>query len=113
MTSEKTWGVGSHIWMILMILLQWLMPIEFWTKPITATNAAYQTAAIVYTIAAVVMTALFIWLWVSKSKVALRVYLVLAAVSAVISIAHSGLGSAVLSLIFPVLTYIILRSRVE
>lgn len=113
MDSEKRWGAGSNIWMAFLVLMQWLMPLEYWTKPITASSPAYQNAAILYTVVAIVSTALILWLWISKGKVAFSVFLIVELIDAIVTLIQSGFVYMLLALIVPFITWLILRKRIR
>ena len=61
-------GIGAKLWFGLMILGQWIMFIEYATKPITRYNSAYQQATVIYGIVGIVGTALYLWLAIGKRK---------------------------------------------
>ena len=109
----KKWAVGTKIWFVFYTLCQWLMFIEFITKPITATEPAYQRATVIYGIVALFGTALILWLALSHKKSALNTMLVIAGVNALINLLQSGFGSMLLGLILPFLNWLIVHKQVE
>ena len=109
----KQWTVGTKIWFGFYTLCQWLMFIEYITKPITATDPAYQKAKVIYGIIALLGTALILWLALSHKKNALITMLVVAGVNALASLFRSGFGSMLLSLILPFLNWLIVHKQVE
>lgn len=109
----KKWSIGAKIWFGFYIFCNWLMFIEYATKPITAYNEAYQTATILYGISGCIGTALILWLAISHKKTALYVMLAIAAVNTVLNLAIGGGMSALLGLILPAINYFIARNNVK
>ena len=109
----KKWSIGAKIWFGFYIFCNWVMFIEYATKPITAYNGAYQTATILYGISGLFATALILWLAIGHKKTALYVMLAIAAVNTVITLFSAGVSSALLGLIFPTINYFIARNNVE
>lgn len=110
---KKKWSIGAMIWFVLMILGQWLMFIEYKTKPITAYNSDYQRATVIYFVAGVIGTALYLWLVIGKSKAALTTLLVVSGINAAITLFGSGLVTALISLICPAITFFVARNTVN
>lgn len=109
----KNWGVGSTILVVLMALKEWLLPIEYWTKPITRYNEAFRQAAVIYTFAAIAITLLYVWLLVTKRKSALYTVLVICGISVIVALVQSGFSAVFFgSLVTPALLFFILRDRV-
>ncbi len=111
--EKKKWGAGAIIWFILMIISQWIMFIEYITKPATATNSALQKAALIYGIAGAIGTALYLWLWIGKKKAALITIIVLNVISVVITLINGGGVSSVLGLISPLITFLVSRKVLD
>lgn len=109
----KKWSIGAKIWFGFYIFCNWLMFIEYATKPITAYDATYQTATILYGISGLFATALILWLAIGHKKTALYVMLAIAAVNTVINLFSAGVSSALLGLILPTINYFIARNNVE
>ena len=109
---KKKWSIGAKIWFGFYILCQWVMCIEYATKPITAYNSAYQQATLIYGVIALVGTVLLLWLAVGHSRTALMILLVIAGVSAVISLIQGNVSGALLGLIMPGINWLIARNGV-
>ena len=110
--ESKKWGIGAKIWFGLMIAAQWLMFIEYATKPITRYNSNYQRAALIYGIIGLVGTALYLWLAIGKSKAALIIILVIGGINTVSILFQGSVLSALLSLVAPTITFLIARKKV-
>lgn len=110
---NNKWGIGAKIWFAFYILTQWLMFIEFATKPITATNEVYQQLTLIYGIAGLVGTALILWLAIGHKKIALYILLGIAALGAVSSLLQGNAENAILGLILPGINYLISRNEVR
>ena len=109
----KKWGIGAKIWFGFYILCNWLMFIEYATKPITAYNSAYQTATLIYGIAGCIATALILWMAIGHKRVPLFIILGLSVVNTVIGLANGGGLSALLGLVLPAITFLIAKNNVE
>lgn len=110
---NNKWNIGVKIWFAFYILIQWLMFIEFATKPITATDAVYQQLTLIYGIAGLVGTALILWLAIGHKKMALYILLGIAALGAASNLFQGNVESAILGLIFPGINYLISRNEVR
>lgn len=108
----KKWPIGKKIWFGFYILCQWLMFIEFATKPITATNAAYQQATLLYGVSGLIGTALILWLAISHRRVALNTMIVVAAIGAVLTLIQGNVAGALGSLILPAINWLVARKGV-
>ncbi|MDO5345250.1 MAG: hypothetical protein Q4E91_05855 [Lachnospiraceae bacterium] len=109
----KKWSIGAKIWFGFYILCNWLAFIEYATKPITAVNEVYQRATILYGISGAIATALILWMAIGHKKLALYIMLVLAGINAVLLLFNAGVMSALTSLIFPAVNWLIARNNVE
>lgn len=107
------WKLGAKIWFAFYIFTQWIMFIEFATKPITAVNSVYQQWTLIYGIAGAIGTALILWMAIGHKKIALYILLGIAALGAVINLAQGSVGGMLLGLIFPVINYLIARKGVN
>lgn len=102
------------VWFVLMILGQWVMFIEYATKPITAYDSAYQRATMIYGIAGAVGTAVYFWLIIGKKKAPLYLIVASGIFNACLSIASGGsLISALSCMIAPWITYAIAHNTVS
>ena len=109
----KKWGIGAKIWFGFYIFCNWIMFIEYATKPITAYNSAYQTATLIYGIAGCIATALILWMAIGHKLAPLCIIMALAVISTVIGLANGGGLSALLGLILPGITFLIAKNNVE
>lgn len=108
----KKWNIGTKIWFGFYILCQWIMFIEFATKPITATNTAYQQATLIYGVTGLIGTVLILWLAISHRKAALNTIIVVVAVCAVVALIQGNVTGALSSLIFPAINWLITKNGV-
>ena len=109
----KKWSIGAKIWFGFYILCNWLMFIEYATKPITAYNEVYQSTTIIYGIAGCIGTALILWLVIGHKKLALYIILAIAAINVVISLVSGGGIFALSGLLLPTINWLITRNNVE
>lgn len=109
----KKWSIGAKIWFGFYILCQWIMFIEFATKPITAYNTAYQQATVMYGVIGLIGTALILWLAISRKKAALVTMLVIAGVNALIALIQGNVAGALSGLVLPAVNWLIARKGVE
>ncbi|MDY5986460.1 MAG: hypothetical protein SPJ81_05805 [Lachnoclostridium sp.] len=109
----KKWSIGAKVWFGFYIFCNWLMFIEYATKPITAYNEAYQTATILYGIAGCIATALILWLAIGHKKLALYIMLAIAAINVVFNLVGGGGVYSLLGLILPAINWLIARNNVE
>ena len=100
--NAKKWGVGSIIWFVLMILGQW----PLFTNEITKAMPSRQ-AEMVYLIAGLIGTALYLWLAIGKKKAAMITIIVLGVINTLSSLVQGGGSSSFLSLVAPAITYLI------
>lgn len=112
MENENKWGIGAKLWFGLMILGQWVMFIEYATKPITRYNSAYQQATLMYAIVGLIGTVLYLWLSIGKKKAALVTILAIGVINALVVLARGGGAQALLTLIAPVITFLVARRKV-
>lgn len=110
---NNKWNIGAKIWFTFYIMTQWLMFIEFATKPITATNTLYQRWTLIYGIVGAVGTALILWLAIGHKKIALYILLAIAALGAAGNLFQGNVESAILGLILPGINYLVSRNRVR
>lgn len=110
---NKKWNVGAIIWFVFYILCQWLMCIEYATKPATAYTPAYQQAALAYGIDALIISALILWMAIGHKRRALHILLGLAIVNTIIQLFTAGVSSAIFSFILPGINWLIARNHVE
>lgn len=108
----KKWHIGAKIWFGFYILCQWLMFIEFATKPVTATNAAYQQVTLMYGFSGLIGTVLILWLAISHRKMALNILIVVAAVGAALTLIQGNTVGALSSLILPAINWLVARKGV-
>lgn len=108
----KKWNIGTKIWFGFYIFLQWVMFIEYATKPITATNAAYQQATLYFGIVGLIGTALILWLAISHKKAAQMTIIVIAAVGALITLLQGNVAGALSGMILPAVNWFITRNGV-
>ena len=106
------WGIGAKLWFGLMILGQWLMFIEYATKPITRYNSDYQHMTLVWFFVGAIGTIIYLWLAIGKSKAALSTIIIMGIINALVSLVQGGPGSAILPLIAPTITWLIARGKV-
>ena len=108
--EKPKWSIGTIIRFVLVILGQWLLFIEYATRPsMGISDPATKVAGII----GAVGTALYLWLIISKTKTAMYTIIAVTAVSAVISF-FGGAGAGVfLSLIIPAITYLIVRKTIS
>lgn len=110
---SNKWSIGTRIWFGFYILTQWIMFIEFATKPITATNELYQQWTWIYGISGLIGTALILWLAIGHKKTALYILLGMAALGAVFALFQGNVGSALLGMILPCINYLLSRKGVK
>lgn len=108
----KKWRIGAKVWFGFFILCQWLMFTEFATKPITATNAVYQQATLLYGASGLIGTVLILWLAISHKKAALNTLNVIAVIGAVLMLFQGNAAVAVGSLILPAINWLVTRRGV-
>lgn len=109
----KKWSIGTKIWFGFYIFLQWVMFIEYATKPITATSAAYQQVTLYFGIAGLIGTALILWLAISHKAAALITLTGISALGALITLFQGNVGGALSSMILPVVNLLITRNGVN
>lgn len=110
--ENKNWGIGAKLWFGLMILGQWIMFIEYATKPITRYNSAYQQATVIYGIVGIVGTALYLWLAISKRKAPLITIMVIGGINVLSALLQGNVSGALLATISPVVTFLVARRQV-
>ncbi|MBQ7215600.1 MAG: hypothetical protein IJS39_06415 [Synergistaceae bacterium] len=108
--DKPKWSIGTLIWFVLVILGQWLLFIEYLTRPSMGfSDPATKVAGIV----GIVGTALYLWLMFSKTKTAMYTIIAVTAVNALISFFGGAGPAAFLGLIVPALTYLIVRKTIS
>lgn len=110
---NSKWNIGTKIWFAFYILTQWLMFIEFATKPITATNEVYQQLTLIYGIVGLIGTALILWLAIGHKKIALYILTGIALLGAAGNLFQGNVESAFLGLILPGINYLVSRKGVK
>jgi hypothetical protein len=110
--ENKNWGIGAKLWFGLMILDQWIMFIEYATKPITRYNSAYQQVTVIYGIVGIVGTALYLWLAISKKKAPLVTIMVIGGINVLSALIQGNVSGALLAAISPVVTFLVARRQV-
>ena len=109
----KNWGIGAKIWFVFYIFCNWVMFIEYATKPITAWDLGYQRATFFFGVAGCIATALILWLAIGHKKAALYIMLVIAGIEAIGNLVNSGVTTALLGLILPTINYLVAHNNVE
>ncbi len=107
-SQDKKWGVGAIIWFVLATIVEWLPFINEITK-----KRINQQAVVIYAITGLLVTALYLWLLLKKSKTALIIILVLAGINMLFNLNSGGIQSAIIGLIGPAITYSISRKKVS
>ena len=111
--EKSKWGIGAVIWFGVDILTQWLMCIEYATKPATAYTTAYQNMALIYGIDGAIGTALILWLAISKTKKPMICIFVCAAISAGVMLIQGNSGILCLGpFLMPFITWLIVRRTI-
>ena len=95
-----------------MIAAEWLMCIEYATKPATQYNTAYQKAAVIYGIIGLVGTLLYLWLLFGKKKLALIIILAIAGISIIRMLFQGSFIIALVAAIKAAITFLIARKKV-
>jgi hypothetical protein len=85
---------------------------EYATKPITRYNSAYQQATVIYGIAGIVGTALYLWLAISKKKALLVTIMVIGGINVLSALIQGNVSGALLAAISPVVTFLVARRQV-
>ena len=107
--EKNKWGVGAVIWFGFYILTQWLMCIEYATRP----SSAYQDMALIYGIDGAIGTALILWLAISRTKKPMICIFVCAAISAGVMLVQGSSGILCLGPFFmPFITWLIVRRTI-
>ena len=112
MRKNNKWGIGAIIWFCLMIAAEWLMCIEYATKPAMQYNTAYQKAAVIYGIIGLVGTLLYLWLLIGKKKLALIIILAIAGISIIRMLFQGSFIIALVAAIKAAITFLIARKEV-
>lgn len=107
------WSIGAKIWFAFYIFCQWVMFIEYATKPATAYSPALQRATIIYGVAALIATALILWLAIGHKRAALYTMIAIAVVNAAILLIQGSLIPMLASLVMPTINWLIARYHVE
>lgn len=102
------WGIGAKIWFVFYTLCQWVAFIEYATRRYVDSQLLWTSG-----LTGLVGTVLILWLAISHKRAALITMLVIVGVNALALLVTSGFGSAVASLIFPAITWLIARHHVE
>ena len=110
--KKNRWNIGAILWFVLMIACQWLMFIEYATKPITKEKVEYQRLTVLYLIVGLIGTALYLWLIFSKKKGVLLTILTLSVINTITMLFKGDFSTALISLIQPTITFLIARKTV-
>ncbi len=112
-TLTTKWNLARKIWFGFYIFCQWLMFIEYATKPITAIDPAYQQATLIYGVVGAIGTALILWVAISHKRTALYTMMGVAAANAILTLFQGNPIGALTSMIMPTVNYLIARKGVE
>ena len=112
MKNTNKWGIGAIIWFCLMIAAEWLMCIEYATKPDTQYNTAYQEAAVLYGFIGLIGTLLYLLLLIGKNKAALLIILVIAGISIIRTLIQGSFIIALIAAVKNGITFLIARKKV-
>lgn len=112
MENKRKWSAGAIIWFAFMIFGQWIMFIEYATKPITKEKVEYQHLAILYFIMGAIGTALYLWLIFSKRKEVLVAILIIAGINLLCVMIKIDFFIALPGFVTLFLTFLIARKTV-
>ena len=110
-----SWSVGAKIWFALVILGLWAVFIFALVicLPEMQMHPDWQWQFFAQGIADAVMTALYAWVYVSKTKNALHVLLCIAAIAALKALVDGDITTAVSDITAPAITWLIARKVVS
>ena len=109
----KKWSVWNYIWFALHMLGNWLMCLEYATKPATAYTPEYQQLVWVYGISAALVTAIFLWLMIKRSRAAMIIVMVIQGIDAVAALIRGNIIGVISSIVSILILWAICRNRVE
>ena len=112
MEKKNKWNFGAVLWFVLMIACQWLMFIEYATKPNTKIKVEYQRLTFFYLIIGLIGSGLYLWLFFSKKKGALLTILILSGINTISLFLKGDISFALISLIGPSITFLVARKVV-
>lgn len=112
MEKKNKWNFGAVFWFVLMIACQWLMFIEYATKPNTKIKVEYQRLTVFYLIIGLIGSGLYLWLFFSKKKGALLTILILSGINTISLLLKGDISFALISLIGPSITFLVARKVV-
>ncbi len=112
MEKKNKWNFGAVFWFVLMIACQWLMFIEYATKPNTKIKVEYQRLTVFYLIIGLIGSGLYLWLFFSKKKGALLTILILSGINTISLFLKGDISFALISLIGPSITFLVTRKVV-
>ena len=110
-----SWSVGAKVWFALVILgyCALFTLILIGALPTLRMHPEWQWPLTVLGITDAVMIALYVWVYVSKTKNALTVLLCIAAIAALKSLADGEIVTAVSDIAAPAITWLIARKVVS
>lgn len=108
--NESKWSIGAKIWFAFVIFCQWIMFIEYYTRP---ARAAFQNELMIWGIVGIIGTVLYLWLAFGKSKAALNIIVAIGVINVIFGFSQGAGLASLLALILPGITYLIAHKKVS
>lgn len=112
-SGTGSWGLGAKIWFVLAILVDWSLFIFLISMPETATNPDLQQLLLPLGIVSAGKAALYVWIYLSKNKVALELLLCLSTILALKALADGNIVTAAAYITPPAITWLVAHKTVS